>query len=82
LSQLLYLGVFGTVVVFVLLNSALARLAVGRLGLYLGMIPALGTIMAAFLLGEPLGWREMLGVAAIFLGAALPLLLARGRRQA
>lgn len=82
LSQLLYLGVFGTVVVFVLLNTALARLEVGRVGLYLGMIPALGTIMAAFLLGEPLGWREMLGVAAIFLGVALPVLLAKGRPQA
>ncbi len=81
-GQLLYLGVFGTVVVFVLLNTALARLPVGRVGLYLGLLPALGTIMAAFLLGESLGWREMLGVAAIFLGVALPVLLAKRRRQA
>lgn len=81
-GHILYLGVFGTVVVFVLLNTAMARLAVGRVGLYLGMIPALGTIMAAFLLGESLGWREMLGVAAIFLGVALPVLLAKRRRQA
>lgn len=81
LGQIIYLGIFGTVVVFFLLNTALARLAVGRVGLYLAMIPALGTVMAALFLGEPMGWRELLGIMAIFMGAALPALAATGRRS-
>lgn len=82
LGQIVYLGIFGTVAVFFLLNTALARLAVGRVGLYLAMIPALGTVMAALFLAEPMGWREALGILAIFMGAALPALAARGRRWA
>lgn len=80
LGQIVYLGIFGTVLVFFLLNTALARLAVGRVGLYLAMIPAMGTVMAALFLGEPMGWREILGIMAIFVGAALPALAARGWR--
>ena len=81
LAQILYLGIFGTVVVFFLLNTALARLAVGRVGLYLAMIPAFGTAMAALFLGEPMGWWELSGIMAIFLGAALPVLAARKWRS-
>lgn len=76
-----YLALFSTVFVFLLYNFALRRLPVAYVGLFFSLVPALGTVLAALLLGEPVGPLEVAGVLTVMIAVGLPAVVSL-RRQA
>lgn len=72
LVELAYLGLFSTFMLFLFYNIALRRLPVGRVGLLMTMVPAFGTVGASAYLGERVGPTDLIGLAIVMIGVALP----------
>ncbi|MCZ7600164.1 MAG: DMT family transporter [Gammaproteobacteria bacterium] len=70
--QFVYIIVPGTFITFWLYNVALSHLPVAFLSLYITLVPAFGSILAAVFLGAELSWSEVLAVAGIVAAVALP----------
>jgi drug/metabolite transporter (DMT)-like permease len=64
----LYIGIFGGALLFFLWAFALARSTPTRVAVSVTVNPIVASIVAAILLGEPLSWNIVLGLAAVFLG--------------
>lgn len=64
----LYLGLFPSVICYVLWNRGVAEVGPARAGVYLHLIPLLGALMAVALLGEQLHLYHLVGIALILLG--------------
>ena len=79
-AGLVYLGVVCTFLLFVLYNTALRHLPVGHVGLYMPLIPAIGTVGAATMLGEPVVATDLAGLAVVMAGVGLPFLIALAGR--
>ncbi len=80
LAELAYLGVVSTFFLFLFYNTALRHLPVGRVGLFMTLIPAIGTVGAATYLNEPVAATDMAGLAVVMGGVALPFVLSLMRR--
>jgi drug/metabolite transporter (DMT)-like permease len=63
-----YLGVFGAALVFYLWAFALDRTTPTRVTSTITVNPVTASIVAALLLGEPIGLNLLVGVAAVFAG--------------
>jgi drug/metabolite transporter (DMT)-like permease len=68
----LYLGTVGTAGPFLLYNYALRYLPVGRISLFPALSGPMAVPMAALLLGEPIAAWDIVAVAIVLAGAALP----------
>ena len=68
----LYLGVFATAGPFLLFNYALRHVPVGMTGLFASLVGPMALPMAAFFLGEEISAQELIAMAIIVLGVALP----------
>ncbi len=65
---ILYLGLVGSALSFFLWVSALERTTPTRVASTLTVNPVTASILAAILLGEPVGFNLLLGVVAVFIG--------------
>lgn len=66
-----YLGVFGAAVIFFLWAYALERTTPTRVAISVTVNPVTASLVGAFLLGEPLHWNLIVGLATVFVGIAL-----------
>lgn len=63
-----YIGIFPSVLAFMLYGAGIARVGAARASLFIHMIPVFGAILSLLLLHEPLHGYQFLGMGAIFLG--------------
>jgi drug/metabolite transporter (DMT)-like permease len=71
---LLYVAIFVSAANHFLYNYALRHIPMGRISLYFVLVAPLGVPPAAWLLGEPVTPRDILAIALIVSGVALPIL--------
>jgi drug/metabolite transporter (DMT)-like permease len=67
-SAVLFMGVFGAAVNFYLWVWALERTTPTRVATTITVNPVSASILAAVLIGEPIGLNLVLGIAAVFCG--------------
>ena len=67
-SALAYLGVFPSVIAYVLYNLSVARLGASVAGQSIHLIPVFGVLLAVVFLGEQMHAYHALGIAAIACG--------------
>ena len=67
----LYLGLFPSVLCYLMWNRAVAAIGAARAGPYLYLVPVFGTAMALVFLGERLYAYHLVGVSLIFAGIGL-----------
>ncbi len=65
---ILYLGIFPTVLCYLMWNRAVGEIGAARAGPYLYLVPVFGTALAYVFLGERLHLYHLVGVALIFGG--------------
>ena len=65
---ILYLGIFPSVLCYLMWNRAVAEIGAARAGPYLYLVPVFGTTMAYLFLGERLHVYHLVGVVLIFAG--------------
>lgn len=75
-----YLAVFGTVAAFVLLQVGLRRVGAARASTFALLVPVVGVLSSAWLLGDALSPTTLLGGAIVLLGLWLVQRPAGGRR--
>jgi drug/metabolite transporter (DMT)-like permease len=67
-SGLLYSAIFAIVISYVIWNIGVKKIGGARTSLYSNLIPVVGTIAAAILLGETITPLKVVGAAVIFMG--------------
>lgn len=67
-APILYLGVFGTVLAFVLFYEGVKRIGPARAAAFAMLVPIFGVLSSVVLLGEEVGVNLLLGGAAIIAG--------------
>ena len=65
---ILYLGIFPSVLCYLMWNRAIAEIGAARAGPYLYLVPVFGTALATLFLGERLHLYHLVGVVLIFAG--------------
>lgn len=70
LAALAYLGVFPSVLAYLLYNIGVARVGAARAGLFIHLIPVFGSVLAVAFLHESLHPYHAFGIAAILGGIA------------
>lgn len=65
---ILYLGIFPSVLCYLMWNRAIAEIGAARAGTYLYLVPVFGTALACLFLGERLHLYHLVGVVLIFAG--------------
>ncbi len=78
---ILYLGVGGAALTFFLWVFALARSTPTRVASTITLNPVTAAIVAALLLGEPIGWNLVVGIAGVFAGIWLASTEPRARER-
>ena len=73
------MGIVSTFLLFLLYNRALSNLPVGRVGLFMTLVPAIGTLGAASYLDEAVSATDLVGLAVVMFGVGLPFLIGRLR---
>ncbi len=68
---LLYVGVFPSVLAYLLYMRGIARVGAARAGLFIHLIPVYGALLSVLFLGESLHLYHAAGITAIFTGLAL-----------
>lgn len=63
-----YIGVFPSVLAFMLYGAAVARVGAARAGLFIHLIPVFGALLSVALLGEPIHAWQIAGMLVIFTG--------------
>lgn len=77
--EMAYVGIVSTFLLFLLYNRALSNLPVGRVGLFMTLVPAIGTLGAASYLDEAVSATDLAGLAVVMFGVGLPFLIGRLR---
>lgn len=67
----LYLGLFPSVLCYLMWNRAVAQIGAARAGPYLYLVPLFGVVMAFVFLGERMHLHHLVGLALIVAGVAL-----------
>ncbi|MBS0519501.1 MAG: EamA family transporter [Proteobacteria bacterium] len=73
-----YLGIFGAAIIFFLWSYALERTTPTRVAISVTVNPVTASLVGAALLGEPIHWNLVLGLATVLVGILLAS--TRGRR--
>ena len=79
---LAYVAIFVSAANHFLYNYALRHIPMGRISLYFVLVAPLGVPPAALLLGEPVTSRDIIAIALIVSGVAVPSLASLQRRAA
>ncbi len=69
-AALAYLGVFPSVLAYLLYNIGVARVGAARAGMFIHLIPVFGAVLAVVFLHESLHAYHAIGIAAILSGLA------------
>ncbi|MCY3672310.1 MAG: DMT family transporter [Alphaproteobacteria bacterium] len=64
-------GILGGIVSIWLYSYAIGVLGAGRTGVFAGLVPGLGALFSALLLGESLAWPELAGLAVVTAGIVM-----------
>ncbi len=64
-------GILGGILSLWLYSYAIGVLGAGRAGIFAGLVPGLGALFSALLLGESLAWPELAGLAIVTAGIVL-----------
>lgn len=67
-AAILQLALLGTVVGFVWWYEAIGKLGASRAALFVNLVPLFGTLQAAMILGERLGWAQLWGGVLVISG--------------
>ena len=70
---IVYLAIFVSIATFLLNNYGLRRIGAGHSSLYYVLMAPLGVPISALWLGEPVGARDLLAMALVVGGVAIPL---------
>ncbi|KAF7600700.1 MAG: EamA family transporter [Candidatus Dactylopiibacterium carminicum] len=70
LLAIAYVGVFPSVLAFVLYGAGVMRVGAARAGLFIHLLPVFGTLLSVTLLREPLHGYQLFGMGAILAGVA------------
>jgi drug/metabolite transporter (DMT)-like permease len=70
-AGLLYSATFAIVIAYVIWNNGVKKIGGARTAFYSNLIPVVGTISAAFILGEVITPLKVVGAAVIFFGLYL-----------
>jgi len=70
-ASVLYVAVFASLVAYAAWNRAVAEVGASRAGVFLHLMPAFGTVLAAVLLGETFHAHQGAGIALVLLGVTL-----------
>jgi drug/metabolite transporter (DMT)-like permease len=68
LAGLAYLAAFGSVLAFIFLQEAVRRIDVGRASAFALLVPVVGVVSSAVMLGEELGLLTVVGGAIVIIG--------------
>jgi drug/metabolite transporter (DMT)-like permease len=71
LAGLAFVGLFPSVLAYLLWNRGIELIGANRAGLYLNLIPVLTAVLAAVFLREPLAWYHFAGLAVVAGGMVL-----------
>lgn len=71
LAALLYLGIFPSIVAFVLYNKAVVTVGPSRAAIFLNLLPIFTMIGDRLLYGEPFGAEKVIGTVAVVTGVVL-----------
>ena len=70
-GSILYVGVFASLVAYAFWNAGVVQAGASRAGVFLNLMPAFGTLLAAALLGEPFHLFQAAGIGLIVAGVTL-----------
>lgn len=65
-----YIGIFPSVIAFMLYGAAVVRVGAARAGLFIHLIPVFGALLSVALLREPIHAWQLAGMLVIFAGVA------------
>jgi drug/metabolite transporter (DMT)-like permease len=68
LLAVLYLGVIGSGICFILLNIAMRELGAARANIFANIVPVVAAVVSFLMLREPMPLMKILGVAVTLLG--------------
>ena len=77
-ATVVFIGIMGGAIPFVLYNFSLRYMPVGQVGLFVSLIAPLGAVMAWAYLGTPVQRLDVAAIAMVVLGVFLPTVLERG----
>ena len=76
-AALAYLGIFPSVLAYLLYNIGVARVGAARAGMFIHLIPMFGVILAVLFLHESLHAYHLIGMSAILAGVGCATRLAQ-----
>ncbi|MDP9364662.1 MAG: DMT family transporter [Chloroflexota bacterium] len=68
-----YYGLGPTVLGYLLLYRGLARVPAGSAAAFIGVVPLSAVLLAALILGEPIGWPHLVGLIGVLAAIALTI---------
>ncbi len=68
LLAVLYLGVVGSGICFILLNIAMRELGAARANIFANIVPVVAAVVSFIMLGEPMPGLKIMGIAVTILG--------------
>lgn len=68
LLAVLYLGVVGSGICFILLNIAMRELGAARANIFANIVPVVAALVSFLLLSEPMPWLKVLGILVTIIG--------------
>ncbi|WP_339703654.1 DMT family transporter [uncultured Sphingosinicella sp.] len=77
----IYVALFPSLAAYFLFNAAVGMIGAAKAGQSITLMPVFGALLAAALLGEPLGTRYFAGMALILCGIGVSVFLARGPKR-
>jgi drug/metabolite transporter (DMT)-like permease len=80
LISLAYLGIFPSVLAYLLYNIGVAKVGAARAGLSIHLMPLFGVLLAVLFLGETLHLYQVLGMATILLGLVCAMRQGQGNK--
>lgn len=80
-TTLIFIGFMGGAIPFFLYNFGLRHLPVGRLSLFMALMGPMGALMAWAYLGTPVSLIDMVAIAIVVFGVALPSLSGPARAR-
>ncbi|UFJ40836.1 DMT family transporter [Brevibacillus humidisoli] len=71
IGELLYIGVFATVIAFVLWNEGVHRIGASKASAYINLVPINAMWTAALFYGESVSWAQLIGMVLVIGGVLL-----------
>jgi drug/metabolite transporter (DMT)-like permease len=70
-GAIIKLGIFASVMAFVLFTYSLRNMGINRSNMFINGIPVITALLAWYILGDPMNWRKMTGIFIVIVGLFL-----------